>query len=184
MFTSPESFPGMTNTQLETALSFAKISMTSAERMMRLQLEAAKLFIEENAKAAQALASAASPQEIATVRDQLAQGCVEKALGYSRNVYEIAKETQTEIGQLMGERMAAFSKDMTGVVEKALKNAPGGGDAALAAFQSTVAATTAAMDTLTKAAQQAADFTDSGLKTAAAATKDAVKRSTTSGKKR
>ena len=53
-------------------------------------------------------------------------------------------------------------------VDQASKTAPGTGDVAMAAVKSTMAATTAAFDTLNKAARQVASYADAGVKVAKA----------------
>ena len=41
----PEQFQSLNKDTLEAALSFAQVSMASADRLMRLQLDAAKAFV-------------------------------------------------------------------------------------------------------------------------------------------
>ena len=49
-------------------------------------------------------------------------------------------------------------------VEQAPKATPAGGDVAVAAMKSSLAATTAAFDSLNKAAKQFASYTDAGVR--------------------
>jgi hypothetical protein len=64
--------------------------------------------------------------------------------------------------------MARFQQAVSETVEQAARSAPGGGDVAVAAIKSQLAATTAAFDTFTKAAKHVASFTDAGVKAAGA----------------
>jgi len=67
-------------------------------------------------------------------------------------------------------------------VEKATKNAPAGSDVAVTALKSTVAATTAAFDQLSKATKQVVNFADASVRAATANAASAAK-TTTKGRK-
>lgn len=177
----PKQFAELNKNSIETALRFAKISMESAERLVNLQIEAAKAALEENAKNAKAVLEARNPQDLVALRTQLTEAAVERAMNYSRNVHQVASQTQAELAQLLEDRMSAYGKDMVGAMDKAAKSAPAGSEFAVAALKSTMAATAAAVDTMTKAAKQLTEFADASVKTAAAATSETVK---TAGKGR
>jgi len=70
----------------------------------------------------------------------------------------------------------------TAWVEKAAKNAPAGSDVAVTALKSTVAATTAAFDQLSKATKQVVSFADASMRAATANVATAAK-ATTKGRK-
>lgn len=171
----PEQFAELNKNSIETALRLAKISMESAERLVNLQIEAAKAALEENAKNAKAMLEAKNPQDVVALRTQLTEAAVERAMSYSRTVYEVASQTQAELAQLLEDRMSAYSKDVAGAVDKATKSAPAGSEFAVAALKSTMAATAAAVETMTKAAKQLTEFADASVKAATSATSEAVK---------
>ncbi|HSS46184.1 MAG TPA: phasin family protein [Burkholderiales bacterium] len=170
-----EQFPELNKSSLENALRFARITMESAERLVKLQLETAKQAIEENAKNTKALSEVKDLQEVVALRTKLAEAGVEKALSYSRNVYEVASQAQAELTKLFEESLSAYTKDLVSAIEKTSKSAPAGSDLAVAALKSTVAATQAAVDSMTKAARQVAELADTGVKAAHSATSSAVK---------
>jgi phasin family protein len=171
----PEELVGLGKGSVEAALNFAQVSIESAERMMRLQLEAAKTFVAEQAETVKALAGAKDPEALMAVRARLAEKSVESALGYSRNVYEVAAQTQQQLSQLAGQRFAAYQQEMGTAMEKMIKAAPGGSDVAVDALKSTIAAAQAAMDSMTKAAQQAAELAEANVKAVTDAAADAMK---------
>ena len=84
-------------------------------------------------------------------------------MGYSRNLYEVASDAQSELSKLAEERMTTFQQAVTETVDQAAKSAPAGSDVAVAAIKSSLAATTAAFDSFTKAAKHVASFTDAGV---------------------
>jgi len=64
---------------------------------------------------------------------------------------------------------------VTSNIDKAVKSAPAGTDVAMAAMKSTIAASTAAFDGLTKSAKQVANFTDASVKATVDAATAAMK---------
>ncbi|MBI2312429.1 MAG: phasin family protein [Betaproteobacteria bacterium] len=174
----PEQFAEMNKSSIETALRFAKVSMDSAERLVKLQLEAAKAALDDNAKNAKALLEAKDPQEVLALRTQLAEHSVENAIAYSRNVYEVASQTQAELTQLLEERLETFNQGVAGAMDKAGAQVPPGADFAVAAVKSMMAATAAAVDSMTKAGKQMAGLAEASVKATTQATAEAVKGAT------
>ena len=58
------------------------------------------------------------------MRGKLAESGVEKALNFSRSVYEVASQAQAELGKLFEESLSAYTKDMVNVIEKTTKSVP------------------------------------------------------------
>jgi phasin family protein len=175
MAKSPESPNGSSGASIEAALRMAQVSMESAERMIRLQLETARTFVAEQAETASALATAKDPEALTAVRARFAEKAVESALGYSRNVYAIAAQTQQQLSQMAAQRFAAYQQQMGAAMEKIISVAPGGSEVAVEAVKSTIAATQAAMESITKAAQHAAELAEANLKSLADAAASAAR---------
>src|SRR5687767_7212427 len=160
---------------IEAALTFAQVSMESAEKLMRLQLEAAKAFVADQSETAKELSNAKDADAMMALRSRLAEQAVERALGYSRNGYEVATQTQQELAKVIEERFTGYQREMAASLEKMFQSAPAGSDAAVAAVKSTIAATQSAMDSMTKAAKQAAELADANVKAVADAATNAFK---------
>lgn len=175
MYNATEQFAELNTASVDQALRLAQLAFDNTERLFKLQLDAAKVAVEENAKNTKALSEVKDFQEFINLRTKLTEAGVEKAMGYSRSVYEVASEVQAEVSKLVEEGLAVYTKNIASFVEKATKNAPAGSDAAVSALKSTVAATTAAIDTLTKASKQVASFADASVKAATQATATAAK---------
>jgi phasin family protein len=150
-------------TAVESAARASRISMDSAERAINVQLEYAKGTIKQVALNARAVSQAKDVQELMALRTRIAENAIENLIGYSRSLYEVASEAQSEYSRLAEERMARFQKAVTETVEQAAKTAPGGSDVAVAAVKSQLAATTAAFDSFTKAARNLASYADAGV---------------------
>jgi phasin family protein len=151
---------------VDAAARLTRISMDSAERVIALQLDFAKTSLEQAAKAARAAAGAKDVQELVQLRTRTAETALEKLMGYSRSLYEVASEAQSELSKLAEERMSSFQQTMSESVNQAAKAAPAGSDVAVAAMKSSLAATTAAFDSFTKAAKHVASYTDAGVRAA------------------
>lgn len=160
---------------LETIFRFSQITLDSAERLVKLNLEISKQSLEENVKIAKQLSGVTDPQEAVSHLNKLATQNIDTALANSRNLYDIVSSAQSELTKLAEENLGSFNKSLIGAIESAAKNAPAGSDAALNAVKSSVAAAAAAVNTFSKAAQQVVEFTDSSVKAATSATADAVK---------
>lgn len=161
--------------QIETSMRFARISLDSTERLIKLQVEAAKSSLEENAKNAKAAIGVKDVQEALAMRQKMSETTLDSAMNYSRSLYEIASQAQSEFSGMMEERSTAFNKNVVSGLDRLVKSAPVGTDMAVAAVKSTLQATTAAVDSMTKAAKQVSDFADASVKAATTATADAVK---------
>jgi phasin family protein len=150
----------------ETTARLQKISLDSTERLIALQLDYAKTLLDEATRTAKAFTGTQDVQQLLALRTKSAESAMEKWMGYSRGLYEVASEAQGEISRLAEERLATLQKAVSQSVEEASKSAPAGSEVAVAALKSSMAAATAAFDTFSKAAKHAASFTDAGVKAA------------------
>ena len=174
MYQSPEQFMQLSKSSIEAALSVANITLQGAERLVGLQLKTAKEALDEGMRSAKAMSDVKSVQELIALQSTTAQPGIEKALAYSRSLYEVASDTQSQISKVLEDRMTKVSGEFVAAMDKAVKTAPAGSETALAAFKSAVAAANTAYETLSKVARDAADVAVSN--TTAHATKAAKKR--------
>jgi hypothetical protein len=107
-------------------------------------------------------------QELFALRSKIAELGVQSALGYSRTLYELSTEAQTEFSALAEEAWTNYTKGVATWVEKASASAPAGSDVAINAFRSTIAASTAAFDQFQKATKQVVSLADASYRAAAA----------------
>jgi phasin family protein len=176
MYNATEQFAEFNKTGYDNAIKLASLSLEKAERLTKLNLQAAKAALEQGVTSANAVAGIKDVQQFMTLRAKLAEAGVQTALGYSRGVYEITSQAQADFSALAEEAWANYTKGVAAWVEKASKNAPAGSDVAMTALKSTVAATTAAFDQLSKATKQVVTFADASVRAATAnATKATAK---------
>ena len=152
---------------VDAAMNYARAGLTTAEQLLRLNLDAARATLEQNSKATRELLSAHDPQELMALRSRLAETNMQQAAAYANSVYELVSETQSALSKMFEDGVARFSKDVTESADKLGKNAPGG-DIQAAALKSTLAATSAMMESLNQASRQFAALSESAIKAAAA----------------
>ncbi|HVS26989.1 MAG TPA: phasin family protein [Burkholderiales bacterium] len=174
MFNVPEQFVAAKKANLETAVGLTTVALEGAGHLIDLQLTTAKAALAEGTKYAKALLDAKDAQEVIALQSTVVEPGFEKALAYSRSVYEVASQTQAEITKLVEARVADFNKIVVAALDKAVKTAPAGSDVAVAAVKSAMAAANSAYDTISKAAKQVAELTEASV---AAATTQAVNAS-------
>jgi len=158
MYQSPEQFMQFGKSSLEAALSLANITLQSTERLVDLQMKTVKDALDESIKSAKALSDVKNVQDLISLQSTTAQPSLEKVVAYSKSVYEVAADTQTQINKVMEDRMAKVSGEIVAAIDKAVKTAPAGSEAAVAAFKSAVTAANTAYDTLSKVSREAADM--------------------------
>lgn len=174
MFTAPTQFATANKANIEALLTLANTAFASAERIAALNLNTARTLLEDGVNNTKALLGAKDVQELISLQSTLTQPSVEKAVAYSRSVYEIATQTQEEISKVVEAQFSEANKTVASALDKAAKNAPAGSDVAVAAVKSAIAAANSAYDSLTKAAKQVAEMTEANVAAATNATVKAV----------
>lgn len=172
MYATPEKLITANKANVETMVTIANTAFASAERLAALNLNTARNMLEDTVGNAKALMSIKNPQDLMALQTALAQPALDKAVAYSRGVYEIATQTQEVLGKLFEGQVTEINNNMSNALDKAAKNAPAGADVAIAAVKSAIAASNTAFDTMNKAAKQAAGMAEANV---AAATSAAFK---------
>ena len=170
MITTPENLATANKAAVESFLTLANTAFASAERLAALNLNTARSFLEDGMANAKALLGAKDIQQLVALQSTLAQPAVEKFVSYSRNVYEIATQTQEEISKIVESNFAEVNKTVASALDKAAKNAPAGSDVAVAAVKSAIAAANSAYDNMSKAAKQVAEIAEANMAAATSAT--------------
>lgn len=163
---------------VDSMLSVANTALAAAERIGALNLSVARSSLEDSAAAMKTVMNAKDPQAAAAAQQALVQPAVDKAVAYSRSLYEIAAETQEEVAKLFEAQIAEFQKATSALMNEASKSAPAGADAMVKSVQEAYANLAAAFGPMTALNKQFADaakasVTGSANKATAAAAKKA-----------
>jgi len=154
MSINTEQFAAANKATVDSLLSVANTALASAERIAALNLNTARAALEDTVSGVKSVLGAKDPQEALAVQSALAKPSVEKAVAYTRSVYEITSETQQELAKMIEAQFGDFQKSMAGMIEKATKSAPAGSEGAVAAIQSAIAAANSAFGNMTSVAKQ------------------------------
>ena len=150
---------------VEAAMNYARAGLTTAENLLRLNLDAARATLEQNSKATRELLSVSDPQELMALRGRIAETNMQQAAAYANSVYELVSETQSALARMFEDGVARFSRDVTDSTDKLGKTAPGG-ELQTAALKSTLAATSAMMESLNQATRQFGQLSEATMKAA------------------
>jgi phasin family protein len=175
---SLRSVPMLTVDQITTAhknnldvfFGMSEKAFAGVEKLVELNLAAAKSAISESVHQAHTLISIKDPQEIASLQTTMVQPMAEKAVAYGRHVYEIASSTSAEIGKTMEAQASEAQHGMMSFIDSTTKNAPNGSEAFVAMFKSAMTAGQNAVETVQKAVKQVSETAEANLQAVAATT--------------
>ncbi|MPS30708.1 phasin family protein [Pigmentiphaga sp.] len=170
MFATPERALATQKAAFDALLAAQNTAFAGFEKLVDLHLKVTKATFEEASLKAQEAFSLKDGQEALAFVSALAQPNAEKALAYSKHVYDIVSGVQNEFARLGEAQVAEQQRQLSDVVEQLAKNAPAGSESALALLKSSLATATSAYDSVNKAAKQAAELAESNLTAAANAT--------------
>ena len=160
MYVTPEQIQTANKANVEALLAVANAQFSAFEKLANIGAGAVKSAFEDSIANARALLGAKDVQEFVTLQNAFAQPAIEKAIAYSKSVYEVATEANTEFSKLAERRVAEWNEGFVNLLDKVSKNAPAGSDVAVAAIKSMLAASNSAYDNLTKVAKQATEIAE------------------------
>lgn len=155
---------------LESLMTFQTSVFSGFEKLVDLNLKVMKASIEESSQKAQDAMGVKDVQDVVAMSSSLVQPSAEKAMAYSRHVYDIVTSVQAELSKLAEGKLAETQKTVHEAVEQLTRNAPQGSESAVAMLKSSMAQAGAAYDSMTKAAKQAAEVAEKNVTAAANAT--------------
>ena len=175
MYSATEQFADFNKVNVAQATKLAALAMQNAEKLVNLNMNAAKVVLAKGVESATAAASVKDVQDLMALRAKYAETGVEAATAYTRSLYEISSQAQAQFTALAEEAWSTYTKDTAAWVEQASKSAPAGSDAAVNAFKSTFAASTAAFDQFQKATKQVVNLADASVRAASTNAANAMK---------
>jgi phasin family protein len=166
---------------LNNLFSLTNQAFAGVEKLVELNLTAARAAMSESADHAKAVLSVKDAQELLALQAGLLQPLAEKSAAYSRHIYDIASSTSADLSKSIEVKATEGQQTVMGYIDAALKNAPAGSEQAVAFFKQAVTASNNAVESVQKAVKQATDLAEANLQ---AVTDSAVKVTKTASKKR
>ena len=159
---------------IEALVSIQGSVFGGSEKLVDLNLKAIKATLDEVSEKSQQVAGVKDAQEAVAMTSSLVQPNAEKAMAYSKHVYDIVTGVQSDLTKLGEAQLAEGQKHMQDAIEQLTKNAPAGSESAVAMLKSGLAQANTAFESMTKAAKQAAEVAEKNLAAATSATMKAA----------
>lgn len=140
-------------------------ALESLDKLIRLNMAAAKATVEESAAAANQMLAARNPQEsLALARAQIKPN-FDKAISYGGQLFSIASSAQSELSAALEAQIAAANRSATALMDEAFSKAPAGFEGVMAAFKSGFGNTGNGYEQMTRTAKQAMETMEANLNT-------------------
>ena len=165
MTMTPEQLAAANKANLEALVELTHKAFASIEKLVELNMQAARSSLEQTAEQARAVLAVKGPQELVALQSDFVKPAQEKALAYGRQVYDIAASTQAEVSKLAEAQLATAKEKFTELVDQAAEKAPKGSESAVAAVKTAMANADAAFESVQTAARQAVSLAETNLKT-------------------
>ena len=163
MYVTPDQMTTLIQGNVDAAIGIARLNFAALEKLAALNFGTAKAAFEDGTSYTKALTGVTDAQELVNLNARAGQPALEKAIAYSRSVYEIASQANGGISRLVEQRAGELNRTVTTLIDRIAKDAPAGSDIAVAAVKSTLAAASSAYDSFTKAARQATEIVEANL---------------------
>jgi phasin family protein len=163
------------------AQSVAATALTGFEKLVELNLAAAKAVLSETSGDFLSVLSAKTPADALATQAALVKPLAEKSVSYGRAVYAIVSETSAELTKAAEDKLAEGQKTFTAAVDSLAKNAPAGSESVFAVVKAATAASHNAIESAKASAKKALETAEKQAATLADSALNAVK--TPAGKK-
>lgn len=168
-----EQFLSSAKTAVADATDLAASSFAGYEKLVELNMSAAKAAMDDASEQMRAVFSAKTPTDLTSLT-ALAQPAADKAVAYGRAVTAILTETTAAYTKAAEGKFADLQAQTAAGLDSALKLAPAGSEGAVAALKSAMAAGQKALESAQASAKQAVAAAEQNIASAT----DAVVKST------
>jgi phasin family protein len=175
MYVTPEQIQAANKANVEALLAVANAQFAAFEKLATINADAVKSVFEDSISNTRALLGAKDVQEFVGLQNIFAQPAIEKAIGYSRSLYQVATEANAEFSKVAERRVAEWNENFVTLLDKVSKNSPAGSDVAVAAVKSMLAAGNSAYDNFSKIAKQATEIAEANVSAATETVKGLAK---------
>jgi phasin family protein len=180
MYITADQITATTQANFEAVKGLSTKSFAGVEKLVELNLAAAKAMMADSFKHAQSLLSVKDLQSAFALQTASVAPLAENAVAYGRHVYGIAVEAGAEFTKVVEGKSAEAQKTFNQVVENVAKNAPAGSESAVAVVKSALASSQSAIESAQNAAKQALARAESNF---SAVTEQALSAAAAVGKK-
>lgn len=180
MFITADQISATNQANFDAVKGLSTKSFAGVEKLVELNLAAAKAMMTESFNHAQGLLSAKDLQSAFALQTAMVAPMAEKSVAYGRHVYGIAVEAGAEFTKALEGKSVEAQKAFNQVIENVSKNAPAGSESAVAVLKSALASSQNAIESAQSAAKQALAMAESNV---SAVTEQALNAAAAVGKK-
>ena len=148
---------------IDTLFGLSQKAFAGVEKLVELNMAAAKAALSDNQDHVHSMMSVKDVQELMALQAGYLQPLSEKAVSFSRHVYEIATSAGSEFTKAVEEKASEAQQAVTHLVDSAVKNAPAGSETAVAMMKSAINASQTAIESVQKAVKQATEAAESNM---------------------
>lgn len=142
--------------------SLTNKTIESVEKLINLNIAAARSSVEESQAATRQMLAAKDPQEFFSLIAAQTKPNFEKAVAYGSHLTSIANSAQAEFTKAAESQFAQFNRKVTELVEEAAQKAPGT-DGVMAILKSAMGNATNTYEQFTKTAKQATEAVNASM---------------------
>jgi phasin family protein len=151
---------------LDATFACVQSTLAGAEQLFKLNIDTAHSVLEQQAQAVRNLLSINDPQQFLAARSRLAQTNMQQSAAYACTIYEILSQVQHDMVKAAEQQFARLNEDLMKGADS-LKSAPGS-EVTLAVVKSSMAASAAIIEDLSRAAKQFQELSEAKIKVATA----------------
>ncbi len=148
---------------LESMLDYTAKAFEGVEKLADLNMQVAKASFSESLDNTKKALSAKDAQELLSMQASLVQPLAQKMLNYSRYLYEIAANVQTELNKVNEKNFSSGTNSVETSLEGFSKDSQAFAESAASMVRTAVGS---AYESVNKATKQAMDLVEGGLQTA------------------
>jgi phasin family protein len=176
MSTTSERFVAGSRIGIEALIALAHSNLAAWERFAALNFSATRRMLEDGINYAKAVLNAKNPQELAQISVGATSPMLEQMISYSRSLYQLATESQTEFARLFEGQTGRLNQNLAGLLDSIGQNAAAGSQAAVAATKSALDAANTVQEGFAKAAKEATEAAERSVAEVATAAQETASR--------
>lgn len=151
MQNNTQKFSELQRKNMEAGMKLAQMSIENSQRIVALQVDAAKKLFQDSVENAKALASAKDPQQAVALQTQFAQDTAKKVMETAQQIAELGKTSSSELTHLLTAQLANGSQDMMASFQSFFGALPGQNTNVLDAMKQAMSTANAAFEQITQA---------------------------------
>lgn len=171
---TPEHIAATNRANLIALANLTRKAFDGVEKLMELNLQVAKTVMSENVEHLQESAHAKDVKELLALQANFVQPLAEKAVSYSRHLYQIANDTQSALTDGVRENIQERSTQLQSLISEMTQGTPGSTEAISNIIKQAMTNANTVFESTQKAIKQATDMSSHQVQTA---TESALKAS-------